>query len=57
MSKTLEFQQEEEDNFSYSKSLLQIKNNLNPKYHDLVGILQNLLSFNPYFRMTAYECL
>ena len=28
---------------------------ISSKYKELIPILQNMLSFNPYFRMTAYE--
>lgn len=33
------------------------KSKLSKKTHEVVGILQSLLHLNPYFRMTAAECL
>ena len=30
---------------------------LKPEHPELLDIIRNLLSFNPYFRMTALECL
>jgi len=34
-----------------------INRKISAKNKELVLILQNMLSFNPYFRMTALECL
>ena len=30
---------------------------MNKNYQEIIEILQNLLNFNPFLRMTAYECL
>jgi hypothetical protein len=30
---------------------------LKPKSSELINIMKNMISFNPYFRMTAFECI
>jgi uncharacterized FlaG/YvyC family protein len=32
-----------------------INKKISPKNKELIYVLQNMLSFNPYFRMTAFE--
>ena len=34
-----------------------MKSKLSESTHEILNIFQNLISFNPYFRMTAYECI
>jgi serine/threonine protein kinase len=41
----------------FSRRCTEIKALLPEKYKALVEVMQNLLSFNPYYRMTAYEAL
>ena len=35
----------------------ELRQQISPKRQQMVDILENLLQLNPYFRMTAYECL
>ena len=42
---------------SFDSTCLQLKNKLHPDNHEIIKILTNLLNFNPYFRMTAYEVI
>jgi hypothetical protein len=34
-----------------------MKAKLNPRNQEVCDIMLNFLSFNPFFRMTAFECL
>jgi hypothetical protein len=41
----------------FERHVQNIKSMISSKNKDLTNVLQNMLSFNPYFRMTAFECL
>lgn len=45
------------ENSIFAEKINVIKQKLNRYTLDLIELLKNLLSFNPYFRMTAYECI
>ena len=34
-----------------------MRHELSPKIQELADILMNFLKFNPFYRMTSYECL
>ena len=41
----------------FKRQCTEIREKLPEKYQELVDVLQNFLSFNPFFRMTAFEAL
>ena len=42
---------------AFEKHVRFISKRISPGNQELINILQNMLSFNPYFRMSAFECL
>lgn len=53
-NKTKENQKSSET--AFEKHVRFISKRISPENQELISILQNMLSFNPYFRMTAFEC-
>ncbi len=45
------------DNEKISDKIIFFKENLQSENKEICDIMVNFLSLNPFFRMTAYECL